>query len=204
MRKELSAAYHLTILLFLLACPVSFIGCPGDFGPRYIVRIDRNFSSPQEENLILIAENTYPSPEDVVELYPVGTDPDDLPENVWWYFDDDETFRLPYAITTGAIEHYTQKVYDDEANQVLPESAPFPGALERLIYSATIQHFPTIADGTGEIFTNAYRVTMQFDWKNSEEINARGAFHRYRKVFLTPEGQVLKVEGDGPLAFPVR
>ena len=204
MKRMCNSEWRVAIGIGLLACAVGLVGCPNGFKPHYIVDIERDFATQQEKNLIFVAENTYPSREEVAAVYPAGTNPQDLPEEVWWYFGDfGNDFRLPYAITTGAIEFYLQMVLEDEANRVLPELAPFPGAVERFKYTATIKYFTTFEGEGGEVFSNVYVVTMGLHWSESAGPLTGHGFDLARKVVLTPAGEVLQVQGDGELAISI-
>jgi hypothetical protein len=181
---------------------VSLVGCPNGFRARYIVDIDRDFATAQEEDLILIAENTYPPREEVLALFPSGTDPQTLPEDLWWYVDylGSDT-RHPYAITTGAIEYYTQKIHDDQANHILPDSNPFPGAVEQFKYTASIEYFTTFEGEEGETFSNVHVVSMSLSFGGSSGPLSGSGFNMGRKVILTPAGEVLQVQGDGDVGY---
>ncbi|MDX9974834.1 MAG: hypothetical protein RBU21_17740 [FCB group bacterium] len=195
--KVSSSVYRLAMTTCLFACTVGLVGCPSGAMLRYRVDIDRDFQTPLEEDLILIAENTYPSREEVAtQAYSPGTDPESLPENVWWYFvEGSGEFRYPYALTAGAIEYYTQKILDDRAN-ALSGSAPVAGEKEHFEYEASIDYHATFEGEEGESFSDVYVVTMKLEWSESHGIATGSGFSQDRLVVITPSGEVLQVQGD--------
>lgn len=199
MRNLHRSARHITLLLCLVASATTLTGCPSEIAARlnYSIDIDRHFNTPLEEDLILVAENTYPDPEDVAQLYPSGTDPNDLPENVWWYYPYyDSEMRYPYAITADAIEYYKQKIREDRAHAV-PRPDLWDWYSESFKYTATIEYFPTFEGEDSQTFTDVYVVTMRLGWSVSCGPLCGGGFYQDRKVILTPNGEVLQVQGDG-------
>ncbi|MDX9974833.1 MAG: hypothetical protein RBU21_17735 [FCB group bacterium] len=199
MRQKRKCVYHAAMAIWLIACAASLAGCPSELATRlrYDVHINRHFDTLLERDLILVAENTYPDPEDVVELYPLGTNPEDLPENVWWYYGyfGSDT-RYPYAITADAIEYYKQKVLEDRANAV-PEPDLWEAHSEDFRYTATVKYFATFNGEEGETFSDVYVVTMSLNWRESCGPLCGGGFYQDREVVLTPSGEVLQVLGDG-------
>jgi hypothetical protein len=183
----------------LIACVAGLVGCPRGINERFRVDIQRHFGTEQEKNLILIAENTYPAREDVATLYPVGTKPEDLPEHVWWYYGQFGNMqRLPYAITADAIEYYTQQVRTHARDHLLGGlTQRFPNASELFYYSASIQYFASYEGEGGNTFSNVYVVSMIISFGESVGPGTGSGFGQERVVVLTPEGEVLQVQGDG-------
>jgi hypothetical protein len=201
-KQEHRRIFRIAMAVCMVGCALGLVGCPNGFRARYVVNVQRHFITQQEADLISVAEHTYPPRDEVLALFHPGTNTQDLPQELWWYEDySSSDSRKPYAITTGAIEYYTQKIEDDEANRTLPDGLPFPGACERFEYSATIHFHASYEAEGGQTFTDVFVVKMSLHWGESIGPLSGGGFYKTRTVVMTPDGTVLAVQGDEPTAM---
>jgi hypothetical protein len=155
--------------------------------------IERDFDSPEEQELIQIAESIYPAREDVLAVYEVdrlGEPPDG---DLWWYAEGRREL-IPYAITTEAIEYYTDLMLqwrEDPPGRVGPNYPTY-----RFSYTANMDHHETY-ENEGQSFIDVYVVTMELDWGSVRGWLAAGGFTKMRIVVLTPDGEPLGIFGDG-------
>lgn len=195
--------------LLLLPLLIVLVGCPGTGGvpslwwiaPRefgsFTQDVQRNAESPEEENLIAIAEAVYPAREDVVAVF-VG----EIPEEPLWWYDTFDDVRIPYAITAEAIEYYSDLVdqWQEEADADCPWCVTWLSC--SLEYVADIEYHETY-ENEGETFSDVYVVTMNLHWGAYCGPVCAHWFEKDRTVVLTPDGEVLNVFGDGPTSFIV-
>jgi len=193
--------------LALLVCLGLGLGCPYPGGVpslwwlgdreigSFTESIERNAATPEEENLIAIAEAVYPPREDVIEAYcgsPEHLDPD---EPLWWYCGFDGV-RIPYAITGDAVDYYSDLVHEwrDEAATSHPLTVFWLRC--NFEYGADIEYYETY-ESREETFSDVYVVMMRLHWSAYCGPVCAHAFDKYRIVVLTPEGEVLAIFGDG-------
>jgi len=170
----------------LLLTPVVSAGCN-----RFVVHVERNFETPEEQSLIVIAEQVCPAREDVLAAA-TPEDRDALAAEagedcLWWY---GCCFRLPYAITADAVVYFTDRV-----NQLEETSKGWPFASAELEYVVEIEYRDTYTNN-GYDYINVYIVHMAMNYGERLVLAGR-YFEKQRLVVLTPEGEVLAVFGDG-------
>ena len=190
--NESNGCRYLWKLVCAVVCAVLCVGCPRQPENAFRLSVERIFDSPEELELIEIAESIYPAREDVITVYDVerlGEAPD---EDLWWYTEDD--VRIPFAITTEAIDYYSDVILqlrEDYPDPVGPlHSASF------FSYTANVTFYETY-EIEGETFTDVYVVTMDIDWGDGLGFFSGGGFEKMRVVVLTPDGEPLGIFGDG-------
>jgi hypothetical protein len=192
------AQRYLWKLVCVIICATICVGCP----PRptdevFQLSIERDFDSPEEQELIQIAESVYPAREDVLAVYEVdrlGEPPDG---DLWWYTDYGEL--VPYAITTEAIDYYADLILQWREGYPTLFIGPFFPTYW-LTYTANID-YQEMYENEGQTFTDVYVVTMELDWGGVWGPLAGGGFTKERVVVLSPDGESLGIFGDGPVSF---
>ncbi|MBI2433793.1 MAG: hypothetical protein HYV26_13075 [Candidatus Hydrogenedentes bacterium] len=112
------AALFRGYLLFLGAGILQFFVMQWLYEPTYVVDVQRNAVSTEEEAYIALAESVCPPYEDVIAEFG-GTPPAPSEECLWWY----DEYMTPYAITSGAIDYYVNLVREAESEE--SESSAF-------------------------------------------------------------------------------
>jgi hypothetical protein len=164
----------------------------GDF----TLSIHRRYEGPAAARLLGIAEATYPPRDRLVSIaidrsFEMGSDSASVP--LWWC-DGRGAGRVPYAITVGALEHYT-RLTDRFRSHNFREAGATNLFWSDFTYKASIEpREQYILDG--EPKANVYVAEMMLSWSYDD-----GTFVQmlisHRFVVLTREGVVLAVEGDG-------
>jgi hypothetical protein len=172
--------------------PLDRVEADGDF----TLSIHRRYEGTLEARLLGIAEATYPPRDRLVGIaiesgFEIGSDSSRVP--LWWC-DGLGATRVPYAVTAGALEHYTNLTERFRAHN-------FRGAFARnlfwsdLAYRAKIDHRDEYLFAGGSV-ANVYVAEMNLSWGYDD-----GTFVpvsvAHRIVVLAPDGTVLGVEGDG-------
>jgi hypothetical protein len=178
-----------------LAHPLSFkeLSRPSPFA----VSITRHFSNEKEEQLLRIAEATYPAREDVLKncQRAIKSGEKDVKDSrLWWCFEADGA-RLPFAITKSAVAYYidlSESLRKGETKSMWQRYTTFS-------YDADISHQENyrISETT---FRDVYIVTMRLFWKETcGDVPDMCSFilDKSRKVGLDKNGSVLAIEGDG-------
>jgi hypothetical protein len=179
-------------LIGTVVCAVLCVGCPQPAEVVFGLSVERNFDSPEELELIEIAESIYPAREDVLAVYEVeyiGEPPDG---DLWWYTEYE--VRIPYAITTEAIDYYSDVILQLREDHPDPVGPFVPGSF--FSYTASVAFYETY-ENEGQTFTDVYVVTMEFDWGDGLFFLSGGGFQKMRVVVLTPDGEPLGIFGDG-------
>jgi hypothetical protein len=206
---------NLVALAAVTALCVVIVACTAKSHRATITRI---FGSDTEAALLAIAEMYVPAnPElasliqDCVDLGNCDSeDPDD--ENLWWY-DSFDGVRIPYAVTSDAVDYYADLV----AQWQVDPSTSWGGewTSSNLQYVGVIEYADAVEIG-GEQFDDVYVVDMNLSWsavcgslsaygfdKMRTIILSLGAhgFDKMRTVILSPAGDILRVYGDGVTPF---
>jgi len=172
--------------------PMDRVEDEGDF----TLAIHRRYEGPTELKLLSIAEAIYPPREILIARaiernQEMGSDSARVP--LWWC-DGLGVARIPYAVTLGAIEHYTNLTDRFRAHN-------FRGAWDHnlfwtdLRYDASISFRPHyyLEDST---VTNVYVAEMALTWSFDD-----GTFVpvsvAHRVVVMSRSGDVFAVKGDG-------
>jgi hypothetical protein len=171
----------------------------GDF----TLAVVREFADSTEARLLGIAEATYP-PRERLEVLSIANRTevgrDSARTSLWWY-DGVGVTRVPYAVTAGALQYYTSITEQFRAHDFWGSFA-HPLFWTDLNYHARIARRAEYALGFEE-FEDVYVAQMTLGWGYND-----GTFVpislAYRIVVLTPQGDVLRVEGDGMIKETVR
>ncbi|MBI5093401.1 MAG: hypothetical protein HZB26_13295 [Candidatus Hydrogenedentes bacterium] len=177
-------------LCLLLMSSLALTGCPS---VTQSVDIHRVFHSSTEEEMLQIAESTYPARADVVAA--AGPDAARLPSQyLWWYRDISFNVHAPYAITAESIVHYTGVVQHlDEIRNTAGGRVWLFGHFQ---YHATVDYRASYVDA-GQQFENVYVVTMDMALGLLTSRTASVGFTKERVVVLNAAGEVLAIFGDG-------
>ncbi len=172
--------------------PTDLVEAEGDF----TLAIHRRFEGSAELKLLSIAEAIYPPRELLIsraieQNQVMGSDSAGTP--LWWC-DGSGVSRVPYCVTLGAIEHYTQLTERFRAHN-------FRGAWDHNLfwsdfrYDATISFRPHyyLEDST---VTNVYVAEMALTWSFDDGTFVPVSI-AHRVVVLSRNGDVLVVKGDG-------
>ncbi len=168
------------------------VAADGDF----TISIHRHYEDATGARLLAIAEATYPPRDRLVGIaiergFEMGSDTARVP--LWWC-DGPGATRVPYAITAGAIEHYTRFTERFRAHQ-FREAWAHHLWWSDLDYRAKIEHRDHY-DFVGGSVEDVYVVEMNLSWGYDD-----GTFVpvsvAHRIVVLTRDGTVIGVEGDG-------
>lgn len=158
--------------------------------------IHRGFPDSTSERLLGIAEAAYPPRDLLIRIaaeknYEVGSDSAHVP--LWWCRGVAER-RIPYAITARALDHYLEltRMFRDRKFR---EAGTQPLFWSDLSYRATIAQRDTFLLGS-RTYKNVYVAQLHLLWTYDD-----GTFmpssRASRVVVLSPEGNLLAVDGDG-------
>lgn len=150
------------------------------------VEIVRQFSSPEEERLLRIAEAVYPDAKEVARRLQedwlwAGASVPEGPD-IWW-IDDGGTVYV-YAVTVDAVQYYV-----DLATRV-PDS--------RCSYVAEITQLPGGKVYVAEL--SLFWSTMKPVTPDRPLVTFGREFSAKRTVWLAADGRVLAVRSDGPVS----
>jgi len=172
--------------------PIDRVEADGDF----TLAIHRRYEGPTEARLLNAAEATYPPRDRLVSIaiersFDIGSDSTRVP--LWWC-DGRGAARVPYAITAGALEHYT-RLTDRFRSHNFREAGASNLFWSDFSYKASIEpRAQYVVDG--EAKANVYVAEMVLSWSYDD-----GTFVQmliaHRFVVLARDGTVLTVEGDG-------
>jgi hypothetical protein len=172
--------------------PIDRVESDGDF----TLSIHRKYQGPLEARLLGIAESIYPPRDRLVnraieDATEIGSDSTRAP--LWWC-DGVGVSRVPYAVTAGALEHYTDLTDRFRAHN-------FRGAWDHNLfwtefrYEASIElhgHY-YMEDSTA---SNVYVAEMSLAWSYDDGTFVPVSL-AHRIVVLSRDGDVISVEGDG-------
>jgi hypothetical protein len=172
--------------------PIDRVEADGDF----TLSIHRRYEGPVAARLLGIAEATYPPRDRLVSIaiertFDMGSDSARVP--LWWC-DGRGVARVPYAITAGALEHYT-KLTEHFRQHNFREAGATNLFWSDLAYKASIEpRDQYVLEGVP--VRNVYVAEMILSWSYDD-----GTFVQmlisHRFVVLTKDGTVIAVEGDG-------
>jgi len=160
-------------------------------GAYYLI-FQRRYSNSEEEQLLKIAEATYPKREVMsvaIEAAPHGLDPIPEVEDLWWYAEYNDV-RVPYAIT-GKSANFFLTLYKQITGQKWESG--YPRCTFR--YHARINQMERYAIG-GNVFQNVYVVRMNLEWRLVRGPRSAIHFEKERMVILDVNHNVLGVFGD--------
>jgi hypothetical protein len=157
--------------------------------------VNRTFSSPEEERLLRIAEETYPPVEAVLSILDSRKSGDLSQEKRLWWYGDFDGVRLPYAVTMDAVRYYLGLLQamgrgDSTATRGLRmKRASFS-------YHAHVSSLVSAYSRNGRVFHDVYIVEMGLKWSNYCGSLCACWFDLDRTVILRRDGTVLCVFGD--------
>ena len=164
----------------------------GDF----TLSIHRKYEDELGERLLNIAESTYPPRDRLIDrAIERGTEigGDSARTSLWWS-DGLGVSRVPYAVTAGALAHYTGLTERFRAHN-------FRGAMDHNLFWTELRYKASIAlqdryymkDST---LTNVYVAEMSLAWSYDDGTFVPVSL-AHRVVVMTRDGSVLSVAGDG-------
>ena len=146
-----------------------------DDEPPYTILLQRLAGSAQERKLLDLAEAA------ASQASPGS--------GTWWKGEFDGT-RIPVAVTSEAVHYYLEKLDDFENGRWFTTSHGIEMLSAKLEYRASIAP----AQFSGQ---PAYRADLDLKWfQHCGNLCALG-FDKRRTVWLSPAGEILKIEGDG-------
>ncbi len=158
--------------------------------------IRREWKNDTGERLLGIAEATYPPREALVDLAlqnATEMGADSAGALLWWC-DGVGIARIPYAITSGAVDHYSRMTDAFRRHSFWAAGGNVPLWTD-LRYKATVTHKTDVTLG-GASYPSVYVAEMWLDWSYDDGV-FRPVTKAHRIVVMTPDGKVLRVEGDG-------
>ncbi len=163
---------------------------------EFTLSIQRDCSDSIAVRLLGIAESAYPSRNTLIDLalekgFEMGSDSAGVP--LWWCDGLGER-RIPYAVTAGALGHYTRLTELHREGNVR-ETEAHPLFWSKLIYRARIAPRVLIG-GRKTSDSNVYVALLELDWSYDDGVFEQHA-RAQRSVTLTPDGGVLAIWGDG-------
>lgn len=169
---------------------------------EFTFAIRRDVPNMSSARLLSIAEATYPPRDLLVGIaatkgFEMG--PDSAGVSLWWC-DGVGAARVPYAVTTGAIEYY-QGLTELYRKRSFREAGTRPLFGSVLVYHASIARLDTFSL-RGRLFRDVHVARLKLSWSYDD-----GTFVPScaldRVLVLAPDGDVLAVEGDGTAAEKV-
>jgi hypothetical protein len=136
------------------------------FNREFSQSISRNFNNEFEEKLLNRAESIYPPRDSVLKFTPEKYK-NSIPSTGYWFYDIIDSIKIPYAITSHAVDYYSKKVdelYKDSTSIIY--SAKF-------IYKAEVNYYDTYSLKVDRIhqfikqpysFNNVFVVEMYLEW----------------------------------------
>jgi hypothetical protein len=172
--------------------PLDRVEDDGDF----TLSIHRKYEDPLGAWLLHVAEATYP-PRDrlVVRAIEQGTEMgSDSARTPLWWTDGLGVSRVPYAVTEGALRHYVGLTDKFRRHN-------FWGAWDHNLFWTELRYDASIAfreeyPVPDSSFRNVYVAEMNLAWAFDDGVFLPMCL-AHRVVVLSPDGNVLSVEGDG-------
>ena len=172
--------------------PSDRVEADGDF----TLSIHRKYESALEERLLNIAEATYPPRDQIISRAlergnEIGSD--SARASLWWS-DGLGVGRIPYAVTAGALAHYTALTDRFRAHN-------FRGAWDRNLFWTELRYEASVVfhdhyymeDST---LTDVYVAELSLAWSYDDGTFVPVSL-AHRVVVLARDGSVLSVSGDG-------
>jgi hypothetical protein len=164
---------------------------------KHRVTIRREAADEAQTKMIAAAETARPDAAALRKAIGEGPEPKEATQ--WWYREE-LGIRIPFALTTGAVDYFTQKVGEYRKQEFKRHLEPSSS----VDYLASVAHHPQF-ERDGRKFANVHVVTLKLVFM--QEFAATGTegmhFEKVRTVVLDEKGKVLAVYGDGPTEAPV-
>jgi len=176
---------------------IFYRGIRGDSATTaFTASVHRHFADANEERLLRIAEETYPSPDAILAVAGRLASKQDLrkEKRLWWY-DEFDGVRLPYAVTMDGVRYYLaliQAVARGDSGQ----TGGIPMKRAKFSYTASISSRPSTLSRDGRVFRDVYTVDLRLSWSNYCGSLCACSFDLNRTVVLRADGTVLCVFGD--------
>ncbi len=162
-------------------------------GP-HVIDIDRVVKKENDLKLIKKAENIYPDKGNVLkasrkkryEKHISGE------KNLWWYNEFDN-IRIPYAVTTDAIEYYSNLIKQYRQKEWGRDIKPS----SHFIYHAEV-FFKDNYKINDKCFANVNVIRMELHFKARFSSLAGVTFKKERIILIDLNGKVVLISGDGP------
>ncbi|HRN28034.1 MAG: hypothetical protein IT276_04650 [Ignavibacteriaceae bacterium] len=160
--------------------------------------ISRVFNNKFEEKLLKEAETFYPPRDSVVKIA-LKEYKDSIPEIGYWFYKTIDYIKIPYAITSDAVDYYSKKIdelYKDSTSII--NSAKF-------IYKAEVKFYETFKLDVDRISmaikqpydaNNVFVVEMSMEWGHSCGNLCCLGIRIKRVVVFDLQGNLLKVFYD--------
>jgi hypothetical protein len=175
-----------------------------DEAREYKKTIERNFTTDFEKELIDKAESYYPPREDIINA--ISKETIEIPDTLYWYYDDFDGVRIPYCITVDAVNFYSGLITNLNKNKTANFFITAKFAYKADVSFHEIYYSPSKnskeEEVTRERFESAYVVTLQLGWEDDCGSLCGLSIYKQRIVVFNKEGELLKVFLDGvaPLA----
>lgn len=195
-----------TLLPIFLALPVHSAPRAGSKSTEWpaapehhTIRIQRDAGSEGDEKLIAAAEKSQPDPSALLEAMRKES-ADANPQPGQWWNKEVRGVRIPYAITDGAVEYYSDLVKGYGAQKLVRYAQPGSS----FTYQAKVaKHASYEVDGKN--LTNVFVVTLSlsFQQKFTATVADAFGFEKERVVVFDENGKVIHIRGDGDIRVPV-
>jgi hypothetical protein len=136
------------------------------FKKEFTQSITRTFNDEFEEKLLKQAESIYP-PRDSVLKIAQKIKTDSIPEIGYWFYQTIDHIKIPYAITSDAVNYYSNKI-----NELYKDSASFIQSA-KFIYKAEVNYYESFkleidlinqSIKQPQSFNNVFVVEMSMEW----------------------------------------
>lgn len=164
---------------------------------KHQVTIRREAADDSQTKMIATAEAARPDAAALREA--IGEGPEAKDPSQWWYREE-LGIRIPFALTTEAVDYFTRKVEEYRKQEFKRHLEPSSS----VDYHASVALHPQF-ERNGRKFDNVHVVTLklvfmqQFAATTTEGMQ----FEKVRTVVLDEKGKVLAVFGDGPTEVPI-
>jgi hypothetical protein len=159
---------------------------------KHRITIRREAADAAQAKRIATAEAALPEAAALQKAIGDGPKPKDASQ--WWYRED-LGIRIPFAVTSGAVEYFSKRVGDFAKQEFKRYMEPSSS----LAYHASVASHSQF-ERDGRKFADVHVVTLKlvFD-QNFAATGTEGMhFEKVRTVVLDAAGKVLAVYGDGP------
>jgi hypothetical protein len=158
--------------IFLFSCFIVLLGaCGGDFSTS----INRSFSTPQEEQRIIIAEEAPPA---------------SLP---LWSGEPIDGVLIALAVNREAVLYYTEMIHQIQQGN-FPSRIEFSSA--KFDYQAHIEHHEEFRYAE-KLYNSVDVVTLELKWQHSCGNLCGLSYEQQRQVVFDASGDILAIIGDG-------
>ncbi len=169
---------------------------------NYTIRITRTFSTPQEEDMLKLAEAIFP-PKDMIlqeDNGPISDDAVNYTGTLWWFTNFDGV-RIPYALTGASVEYYKQLItYFQDGDFTSANTIDMNSAY--LVYDADVSYRSSYTLGE-KYYKNVYVVNLSLKWGCSCGTLCAQDFRAKRIVVIDNNNMIITVSGDEAIPLTV-